>query len=184
MAFPAPHSVPNAKAKPLSSATLAFSFPASAQFDSEGCLPHGTSSHVSNTSWEIWLPGSWLLLCDLSVLVRRHLNLQMWNSSWQNLAEMVTIPHKVSINWYFLKIAILPAHKNIRYQKIWLLTKLEWFWWALGQVKHNCRQLSSTTFCHWLAMMLCLNLCSLFYFPTSSMQDKLTSCSRVNHEIS
>lgn len=184
MTFPAPQSVPNVKTRPHSSATLAFCFTASAQFNSEGCLPHRTPSHVSNLSWEIWLPGSWLLLCDLSGLVRKNLNLEMWNTSGQKLAEMVTIPYKVSINWYFLRIAILPAPKNIKYQKIWLLTKVEWFQWALGPVKHNCRQFSFSTLCHWLAMMLYINLCSLFWFPTCSMQDELSSCTTANHEIS
>lgn len=137
---------------------ISLCFPASAQFHSEGCLPHRAPSYVSSPSWEMWLPGSWLLLCGLTGLVWRYLNLEMWNCSWQNLAEMVTIPHKVSINWYFLRITLLPAHKDIKYQKIWLLTKLELCQWALDQVKHNCRQLSSSTLCHWL----CINLFVLF----------------------
>lgn len=96
-------------------------------------FPVGLLPHALSPSWITWLPGSWLLLCDPSGLAR-HLNLEMWNSSWQNLVEIRTIPPKVSvsINWYFPRIKTLPAHRSIN--QIWLLAKVKWFQWTLHQV--------------------------------------------------
>lgn len=96
-------------------------------------FPAGFLPHALSPSWITWLPSSWLLPCDLSGLPG-HLNLEMWNSPWQNLVEMRTILPKVSvsINWYFLSVTTLPAHKKIN--QIWLSAKVKWFQWTLGQV--------------------------------------------------